>query len=191
MDEYDFSGLLTQISQIRPARALGRVRSVDGTVIWVRGLAHLACIGDRVRLFRGGGALDGEVLRIRDDLVAMLPDEGPEGVSQGDRVAVLGPPVLAPSEAWIGRVIDPYGQPLDGVRSRRGRGDGRFVPARRLRRSGAGSALGCAPDWRRSIRCCRWCGANASACLPGPAWANRGCSRVSVRGSRPTSWCWL
>lgn len=114
MDEYDFSGLLTQISQIRPARALGRVRSVDGTVIWVRGLAHLACIGDRVRLFRGGGALDGEVLRIRDDLVAMLPDEGPEGVSQGDRVAVLGPPVLAPSEAWIGRVIDPYGQPLDG-----------------------------------------------------------------------------
>ncbi|MBY6003907.1 FliI/YscN family ATPase [Salipiger bermudensis] len=114
MEHIEFSGLRTQIAQIRPVRALGRVRSVDGTVIWIRGLAHLACIGDRVRLYRGGGALDGEVLRIRDELVAMLPDEGPEGVSQGDRVAVLGPPVLAPSDDWIGRVIDPYGHPLDG-----------------------------------------------------------------------------
>ena len=112
MEKLELNGLLTQISQIRPARAVGRVRSVDGTVIWIRGLAHLACIGDRLRLYHADGELGGEVLRIRDDLVAMLPDEGPEGVSQGDRVAVLGPPVLAPSDDWVGRVIDPYGQPL-------------------------------------------------------------------------------
>ncbi|EAU48185.1 FliI/YscN family ATPase [Salipiger bermudensis] len=114
MEKLELDGLLAQITQIRPARAVGRVRSVDGTVIWVRGLAHLACIGDRLRLYHADGELGGEVLRIRDDLVAMLPDEGPEGVSQDDRVAVLGPPVLAPSNDWVGRVIDPYGQPLDG-----------------------------------------------------------------------------
>lgn len=113
MDDTDITGLRTRISQVQTVRAVGRVRSVDGTVIWVRGLAHIACIGDRVRLYRGDGMLDGEVLRIRDDLVAMLPDEGADGVSQGDRVAVVGAPTLAPSDRWIGRVIDPYGKPLD------------------------------------------------------------------------------
>ena len=58
-----------------------------------------ACIGDRMRLYRASGPLDSEVLRIREDLVAMLPDEGSEGVSQGDRVAVLGAPTLAPAVA--------------------------------------------------------------------------------------------
>ena len=68
-----------------------------------------------MRLLRGTGEpLGGEVLRIREDLVGMLPDAGIDGVSQGDRVAVLGPPTLAPSDSWIGRVIDPYGAPLDG-----------------------------------------------------------------------------
>ncbi|MCR8549503.1 FliI/YscN family ATPase [Salipiger sp. P9] len=113
MDEGEIAGLRARIAQVQPVRAVGRVRSVDGTVIWVRGLAHVACIGDRMRLYRGEEPLDGEVLRIREDLVAMLPDEGADGVSQGDRVAVMGAPTLAPSDGWIGRVIDPYGLPLD------------------------------------------------------------------------------
>ncbi|MCA0995423.1 FliI/YscN family ATPase [Alloyangia pacifica] len=115
MEESRIAALRARITQLEPVRAVGRVRSVEGTVIWIRGLAHLARIGDRLRLYRAGGFLEGEVLRIREDLVAMLPDDGAEGVSQGDRVAVLGSPGLAPSDGWIGRVIDPYGQPLDGV----------------------------------------------------------------------------
>ncbi|MAB05935.1 MAG: flagellum-specific ATP synthase FliI [Rhodobacteraceae bacterium] len=113
MDNEEIAGLRSRIARIQPVRAVGRVRSVDGTVIWVSGLAHEACIGDRMKLYRAGEVLEGEVLRIREDLVAMLPDEGADGVSQGDRVAVLGAPTLAPSDSWIGRVIDPYGQPLD------------------------------------------------------------------------------
>ena len=115
MDEGDITGLRSRLSQIQPVRAVGRVRSVDGTVVWVKGLAHAACIGDRMRLYRAGDTLDGELLRIREDLVAMLPDEGAEGVAQGDRVAVLGAPTLAPSDGWIGRVIDSYGKPMDEI----------------------------------------------------------------------------
>jgi flagellum-specific ATP synthase len=114
MDE-DISGLRARIAQMQPVRSVGRVQSVDGTIIWVRGLAEDACIGDRLRLMHPGNVLGGEVLRIRDDLVAMLPDEVAEGVSRGDRVAVLGPPTLAPCDSWIGRVIDAYGRPLDGA----------------------------------------------------------------------------
>ena len=115
MENTAFGGLRARISHLQAVRHVGRVQSVDGTTIWVRGLAHVACIGDRLRLFHSGGQLEGEVLRIRDSLVAMLPDESAEGVAQGDRVAVLGAPVLAPCDSWIGRVIDPYGRPLDGA----------------------------------------------------------------------------
>ncbi|MBO9463871.1 FliI/YscN family ATPase [Tropicibacter sp. R15_0] len=114
MDE-DIAGLRARIAQMQPVKAVGRVQSVDGTTIWVSGLAEDACIGDRLRLIQPGGELGGEVLRIRDDLVAMLPDEVADGVSKGDRVAVLGAPTLAPCDSWIGRVIDAYGRPLDGA----------------------------------------------------------------------------
>ncbi|MGH1412416.1 MAG: FliI/YscN family ATPase [Pelagimonas sp.] len=113
--EEDIAGLKARISQMQPVKAVGRVQAVDGTSIWVRGLAEDACIGDRLRLIQPNGELGGEVLRIRDDLVAMLPDEAADGVSKGDRVAVLGPPTLAPCDSWIGRVIDAYGRPLDGA----------------------------------------------------------------------------
>ncbi|MBE9635903.1 FliI/YscN family ATPase [Salipiger mangrovisoli] len=115
MEETEIAALRRRIAAVQPVHAVGRVRSVEGTVIWVRGLAHRARIGDRLRLMRDVGPLEGEVLRIREELVAMLPDDGLEGVSQGDRVAVLGAPGLAPSDSWIGRVIDPYGLPLDGA----------------------------------------------------------------------------
>ncbi|MBV2359330.1 FliI/YscN family ATPase [Thalassococcus sp. CAU 1522] len=114
MERTELDNLANRIAGLRPVQAVGRVQSVDGTVIWIRGLAHRAAIGDRLRLFHGAQVLGGDVLRIRDDLVAMLPDEGAEGVSQGDRVAVVGPPVLAPDDSWVGRVIDPYARPLDG-----------------------------------------------------------------------------
>ncbi len=113
--EEDIAGLRARIAQMQPVKAVGRVQEVDGTTIWVKGLAEDACIGDRLRLIRPEGELGGEALRIRDDLVAMLPDEAADGVSKGDRVAVLGPPTLAPCDSWFGRVIDAYGVPLDGA----------------------------------------------------------------------------
>ncbi len=126
----------------RRVRAVGRVRSVDGTVIWVRGLAHLACIGDRVRLLRGTGEpLGGEVLRIREDLRACCPMPGSTASSQGDRVAVLGPPTLAPSDSWIGRVDRPLRRA-----SRRPAACRRAQTARVPRRTAAGRTASGARD---------------------------------------------
>lgn len=144
MERLEIADLRRQLDALQSVRAVGRVLSVDGTVIWVRGLAHLASIGDRVRLLRRtGDSLSGEILRIREDLVGMLPDSGIEGVSQGDRVAVLGPPTLAPCDAWIGRVIDPYGVPLDGPPLAVGvqRRPFRATPPPAARRRGLGARL--------------------------------------------------
>lgn len=115
MQEDHVTALRTRLSRMQAVRAVGRVHSVDGLTIWVRGLSESACIGDRLRLFARDRVIDGEVLRLRDDLLAMLPDEPADGVARGDRVAVMGAPTLSPCDSWIGRVIDPHGRPLDGA----------------------------------------------------------------------------
>lgn len=115
MQEDLFQGLQAGLSSISAVRAVGRVAGVDGTVIWITGLSRVAAMGDRVQVLRhGGGATRAEVIRISDSQVAALPDNGVEGLSLGDRVAMLGPTQLRPGQAWIGRIIDPYGRPLDG-----------------------------------------------------------------------------
>ncbi len=106
--------LRNRLTRLQPVCDVGRVHSVDGTILWVEGLSKVCAIGDRLRLFRPGLELGGEVLRIRDEMVAMLPDDAIDGVAKGDRVALLGAPTLAPDDTWIGRIVDAYGCPLDG-----------------------------------------------------------------------------
>ena len=114
MSAMDLTELKKQISRTPSARASGRVVGVDSAIVWIKGLSHLACIGDRLRLYSGDETITGEVLRIKDDQVAMLPDEGADGIALGNRVVLLGAPVISPADSWIGRIVDPYGTALDG-----------------------------------------------------------------------------
>ena len=56
MSDPSIEALRARIAQLHPVHAVGRVHGVDGTTIWVRGLADTACIGDRLRLVRHGGS---------------------------------------------------------------------------------------------------------------------------------------
>ncbi|MFP4044771.1 MAG: FliI/YscN family ATPase [Rhodosalinus sp.] len=103
------------LGRLDPVRALGRVAAVEGGLLRVRGLAG-ARLGDRLELRRrDGGQLCGEILRLTESEVVMLPEADAHGVSLGDPVALAPPPVIAPHAGWIGRVIDPFGRPLDGA----------------------------------------------------------------------------
>lgn len=115
MDEIEFSRLGAEIVSLKAVRDIGRVGAVDGGLLQVHGLGHKARIGDQLRVFRRDGKrLGGEVLQLSHDRVVMLPDASPEGVSLGDRVALMEASSISPSSGWIGRVVDPFGRPLDG-----------------------------------------------------------------------------
>jgi flagellum-specific ATP synthase len=115
MNQTELSRLGAEIGSLKPVREVGRVVAVDGGLCHVRGLQGHARMGDQLRVYRRGGRpLGGEVLQLTADRVVMLPDAAPEGVSLGDRVALLEASTISPSPAWIGRVVDPFGQPLDG-----------------------------------------------------------------------------
>ncbi len=115
MTRTQLDGLRAEISALRAVHTVGRVSAVQGGALCVAGLSALARLGDRVRIqTRSGSVLTGEVLQLEEASILVLPEETVEGVALGDRVILLGAATIAPSADWIGRVIDPYGQPLDG-----------------------------------------------------------------------------
>jgi len=93
---------------------LGRVVGASGATLAVSGLTHAARLGDRAELTLMGGVTGAEVIRIDGGLVQLLPETPAEGVSVGDPVRLIGAVAFAPDDAWIGRVVDPDGRPLDG-----------------------------------------------------------------------------
>ncbi|MDP1669195.1 FliI/YscN family ATPase [Phaeovulum sp.] len=111
----EFDLLRAEISGLGSSHPVGRVCEVGGGTIMASGLSSRAALGDRVNLHRQSGSqLGGEVLALHTGRVAVLADGAAEGIAIGDRVELVGQAGIAPDPSWIGRIIDPFGQPLDG-----------------------------------------------------------------------------
>ncbi|MFV0492030.1 MAG: FliI/YscN family ATPase [Pseudorhodobacter sp.] len=106
-----FDGLRARLNEISPVHRIGQITEIGAGRIKVAGLTPGITLGDRVRIGERTGA---EVLRIGKEGATVLPEDGMEGFAIGDTVRHLGRSEIAPDDSWIGRVIDPFGQPLDG-----------------------------------------------------------------------------
>ncbi|WCR10216.1 FliI/YscN family ATPase [Paracoccus stylophorae] len=95
-------------------RHFGRVQSVQGGLIRVEGLNRHASVGDRVAMSRPDGTVTGEIVGLAPRHAEVLAEGNPEGLSVGAEVELLFAPTIAPCDAWIGRIVDPLGEPLDG-----------------------------------------------------------------------------
>ncbi len=111
----DLNALTQEIASKRLSTPVGRVTGITGGVIEISGLGSTARIGDRLVLQRqDGDKLSGEVMMINSKFISMLPDVAPNKVAISDPVLLYPTPEFAPADNWIGRVIDPFGAPLDG-----------------------------------------------------------------------------
>ena len=107
----------------RPALQ-GHVAGGTGLAVEVAGLARCVTVGDRLRLqARTGQDVPAEVVGFRAGFACAMAYGALEGVGPGCPATVeLASPgaltgrgsVLAVSDAWLGRVVDPLGRPLDG-----------------------------------------------------------------------------
>ena len=140
-----FDSLLAEISHLRPVRHYGQVGTMQAATLLVHGLSKRARLGDRVQIEDAQGrVIGGEILALSRDGAEVLPEEATEGLAIGDRVEHVGRNTIAPDDSWIGRVIDPYGEPLDGRPLARGtlpRGL-RAAPPAPARRKRLGGRLG-------------------------------------------------
>lgn len=113
--------LRKRLSEIDVARTIGRVIGVQGGMISVTGLGGTARIGDRAEITRrDGSTLRGEVVQLTQTGAIVLPDAAVEGIAMADRVVLDRSSGIAPDMSWIGRIIDPDGNPLDGARLSQG-----------------------------------------------------------------------
>lgn len=108
--------LHSHLAGLEIARSVGRVIGVQGGVLQVSGLDRHARIGDRAEVARrDGSVLKGEVIQLMPEGIVLLPDSAVDGIALADRVTLSRGGAIAPDHSWVGRIIDPDGQPLDGL----------------------------------------------------------------------------
>ncbi|GGX38432.1 ATP synthase [Tateyamaria omphalii] len=113
--------LQEQLAEIKVTYPIGRIGGAVGNVLTVSGLNECARIGDRVLVARrSGDPLPAEVVQLSQASVTVMPDGPFEGVALGDRVTVDTQNKIAPHDSWLGRIVDPNGNPLDGKPLTRG-----------------------------------------------------------------------
>lgn len=111
----DFAALQAELARIPNHRRVGRVASVGAAALEITGLTHQARIGDQVAIDIGAETpLGGEIVGVDVDHARAMTYQPCDGASVGNQVALLGPTGVHPDERWIGRIVDAFGQPLDG-----------------------------------------------------------------------------
>ncbi|MBY4894072.1 FliI/YscN family ATPase [Rhodobacteraceae bacterium N5(2021)] len=106
-----FDLLRAQLRGIKTAQAVGKISSMGRDCVIVSGLDRVAALGDRVRF---SPEVSGEIVGMEAGRARVMPEGPADGFRLGAAVAHLGPATIAPHDSWLGRVIDPDGQPMDG-----------------------------------------------------------------------------
>ena len=111
------AAISAQIAELSSEQIFGRVNRVQGLMVEIAGLGDMAAIGTRLALRpRDSAEIPCEIVGFRDTLALAMPFRPLEGVGPGTK-AILCPEAsrIAPSSAWLGRVVNGLGQPIDGL----------------------------------------------------------------------------
>lgn len=104
------------IRDMAPDRRFGQVVAVRGALIEVEGLTGAAQIGSRISIAAPTGLVQAEVTALDRRVALCLPFTDPQGVGLGARAELsAGQFSIRPSQAWLGRMIDGLGRPVDAL----------------------------------------------------------------------------
>lgn len=108
------SKLAEEIHALDPRRFEGRVTGLSGALVEVTGPVEALALGARVTIY-GHTIARGEIVGFRGDRALIAPYDSIESIRPGSRVVLEGAsPMARPSHTWLGRVIDCFGNPVDG-----------------------------------------------------------------------------
>jgi flagellum-specific ATP synthase len=110
--------LMNEITRLPSVTVTGRVRAVKGLLVECSGIEQVLSVGARCRVQGSHGADHSilcEVVGFRDDVALLMPFHSVEGIGLGAKVTLAAnESSVNPSAAWLGRIVDPMGNPLDG-----------------------------------------------------------------------------
>src|SRR5690242_7547916 len=108
--------LAEQIGDIDGVNIYGRVVGVRGLMVEVAGPIHAMSVGARIVIETSGNRMiPAEVIGFSGNNAVVMPFAGLEGVRRGCRAVIANAAnQVRPSPAWLGRVVNAMGEPIDG-----------------------------------------------------------------------------
>lgn len=108
--------LTTRISRLSAVEVRGAVSAVRGQLIECEGISGFAAVGSPCIITnRAGKPVRAEVVGMKESLAFLMPFSEVEGIGVGCPVKLEAEESsVFPSDKWLGRVINAFGQPIDG-----------------------------------------------------------------------------
>src|SRR6266853_3504610 len=107
--------LREQIEELDGNEVYGRVVGVRGLMVEVAGPLHTMSVGARVVIETKDQPIPCEVVGFSGNNALLMPFAPLEGVRRGCRAVVSSMrAAVRPSQAWLGRVVNAMGEPIDG-----------------------------------------------------------------------------
>nr|WP_321984953.1 flagellar protein export ATPase FliI [uncultured Lichenicoccus sp.] len=108
------------LSDVPACQVSGQVSGISGMAVELSGLDRHVAVGDRI-LLRGrvSEPVPAEIVGFKSGLARAMAYGSLDGIGPGSSAtygigAASLPGRLAPTDAWLGRVMDPLGRPMDG-----------------------------------------------------------------------------
>ena len=108
--------IINSVNALNGSAYYGQVTAVQGLFIEVSGIRTRLSIGDRCNvLSTAGRKVPCELVSFKGDKLLLMPYGSLEGIGLGCRVEVENAsPVIYPHPSWLGRIINAFGEAIDG-----------------------------------------------------------------------------
>ncbi|MET3913163.1 flagellum-specific ATP synthase [Bradyrhizobium sp. S3.3.6] len=108
--------LAEQVGDIDGVNIYGRVVGVRGLMVEVAGPIHAMSVGARLVIETGANrSIPCEVIGFSGNNAVVMPFAGLDGVRRGCKAVIANAAnQVRPSSAWLGRVVNALGEPIDG-----------------------------------------------------------------------------
>lgn len=107
--------LLVDLDRVQSKIVQGRVTAIQGMLVEIGGVQGHLSVGDRCELKgRGGRIVPCEIVGFRDGHALGMPFSSLDGIGLGSHATLSDvEPVVYPSDMWLGRVINGFGEAVD------------------------------------------------------------------------------
>ena len=115
--KFQVRNLLNDIERVSHIQVYGRIAAIQGMLLEAGGVQRTISVGDRCNVVaRDGRKVVCEVVGFRQGRALLMPFSAIEGIGLGCRTEVQdAEPVIYPDRGWLGRCINGFGQPVDGL----------------------------------------------------------------------------
>jgi flagellum-specific ATP synthase len=108
--------LLADLEGISSVKHFGRVTAVLGLLVEIAGVERRLHVSSRCNLIaQDGRRVLSEVVGFRNGKALVMPFGSLDGIGLGTKAEIVeSQPTVSPSDAWLGRVVNALGEPIDG-----------------------------------------------------------------------------